>query len=134
MISEVDREEESIADLKEVFKKSRFKDQEVADVEIEINLTRGLNTFVCKLDAVFKIGDRYEIVDWKTGTVPKDEESKKQMTLQLALYRFAYSELKKIPIEQIDVSFYFVSEDAELRPESVPSPQEIVGMWEELFA
>jgi DNA helicase-2/ATP-dependent DNA helicase PcrA len=134
MISEVDREEESIADLKEVFKKSRFKDQEVADVEIEINLTRGLNTFVCKLDAVFKIGDRYEIVDWKTGTVPKDEESKKQMTLQLAHYRFAYSELKKIPIEQIDVGFYFVSEDAELRPESVPSPQEIVGMWEELFA
>ena len=134
IISEVDQAPQEIFELTEIFKNSRFNNQSPADVEIEINLTRGSNTFVCKLDAVFQSGDRFEIVDWKTGAAPKDKATEQQMILQLALYRFAYSALKKIPIEQIDVCFYFVGENKELRPEKVPSPEELVKMWEELFA
>ena len=133
IVSEVDDATPDIAELTEIFKNSRFNNQSPADVEIEINLTRGSNTFVCKLDAVFHSGDRFEIVDWKTGAAPKDKATEQQMILQLALYRFAYSELKKVPIEQIDVCFYFVGEEIELRPEKVPGPEEIVKMWEELF-
>ena len=133
IVSQVDDVSPDIAELTDIFKNSRFSSQSPADVEIEINLTRGSNTFVCKLDAVFQSGDRFEIVDWKTGAAPKDKATEQQMILQLALYRFAYSELKKIPIEQIDVCFYFVGEEIELRPEGVPGPEEIVEMWEELF-
>ena len=133
IVSQVDDVSPDIAELTDIFKNSRFSSQSPADVEIEINLTRGSNTFVCKLDAVFQSGDRFEIVDWKTGAAPKDKATEQQMILQLALYRFAYSELKKIPIEQIDVCFYFVGEEIELRPEKVPGPEEIVKMWEELF-
>jgi DNA helicase-2/ATP-dependent DNA helicase PcrA len=134
IVSEVDDAPKEILELTEIFKNSRFKNQSPADVEIEINLTRGSNTFVCKLDAVFQTGDRFEIVDWKTGAATKDKATEQQMILQLALYRFAYSALKKIPIEQIDVCFYFVGDDIELRPEKVPAPEELVKMWEELFA
>ena len=134
IVSEVDDAPKEILELTEIFKNSRFKNLTPADVEIEINLTRGSNTFVCKLDAVFQSGDRFEIVDWKTGAAPKDKATEQQMILQLALYRFAYSALKKIPIEQIDVCFYFVGDDIELRPEKVPAPEELVKMWEELFA
>ncbi|MSY90214.1 MAG: ATP-dependent helicase, partial [Actinobacteria bacterium] len=134
IISEVDQAPQEIFELTEIFKNSRFKNQSPADVEIEINLTRGSNTFVCKLDAVFQSGDRFEIVDWKTGAAPKDKATEQQMILQLALYRFAYSALKKIPIEKIDVCFYFVGDDIELRPQKVPAPEELVKMWEELFA
>jgi DNA helicase-2/ATP-dependent DNA helicase PcrA len=56
------------------------------------------------------------------------------MTLQLALYRFAYSELKGIPIEKIDVSFFFVADNTELRPESIPGPDELMRTWQQLFA
>ena len=133
IISEVDDAPKEIAQLTEIFKSSRFQSQVPVDVEIEINLTKGSNTFVCKLDAVFQSGDRFEIVDWKTGAAPKDKATEQQMILQLALYRFAYSALKKIPIEQIDVCFYFVGDDIELRPENVPGPEELVKMWEELF-
>ena len=133
IISEVDDAPEEIQELTEIFKNSRFHNQTPADVEIEINLTRGSNTFVCKLDAVFQVGQRYEIVDWKTGSAPKDKKSEQEMILQLALYRFAYSELRQIPIESIDVCFYFVGDNIELRPEKVPGPQELVQMWEKLF-
>ena len=134
IISEVDDAPKSIQQLTEIFKDSRFSNQSPADVEIEINLTRGANTFVCKLDAVFESGNRFEIVDWKTGAAPKDKATEQQMILQLALYRFAYSQLRQIPIEKIDVCFYFVGDNIELRPEKVPSPEELVKMWEELFA
>ena len=134
IVSEVDDAPKSIQQLTEIFKDSRFSNQSPADVEIEINLTRGTNTFVCKLDAVFESGNRFEIVDWKTGAAPKDKATEQQMILQLALYRFAYSQLRQIPIEKIDVCFYFVGDNIELRPDKVPSPEELVKMWEELFA
>ena len=134
LIAEVDNPSDEIADLSEVFKNSRFKDLEQADIEVEINLTRGLNTFVCKLDAVFKVGERFEIVDWKTGAAPKTKAEQESMALQLALYRFAYSELRSIPIEMIDVSFYFVADDKELVPEKVPGPAELIEIWEKLFS
>ena len=133
IISEVDDAPAEISELTEIFKNSRFHGQSPVEVEIEINLTRGQNTFVCKLDAVFQVGDRFEIVDWKTGSAPKDKQTEQQMILQLALYRFAYSELKQIPIEQIDVCFYFVGENIELRPEKVPGPEQLLKMWEGLF-
>jgi DNA helicase-2/ATP-dependent DNA helicase PcrA len=133
IISEVDAAPAEISELTEIFKNSRFHGQSPVDVEIEINLTRGQNTFVCKLDAVFQVGDRFEIVDWKTGSAPKDKQTEQQMILQLALYRFAYSELKQIPLEQIDVCFYFVGDNIELRPEKVPGPEQLLKMWVELF-
>ena len=135
LVSEVDNAgTDSIGELTEVFKNSRFVDLDFADVETEINLTHGVNTFVCKLDAVFKLGDRYEIVDWKTGSPPETKQQEREMTLQLALYRFAYSELKGIPIEKIDVSFFFVADNTELRPESIPGPDELMRTWQQLFA
>jgi DNA helicase II / ATP-dependent DNA helicase PcrA len=134
LISEIDNQTSDIADLSEVFIASRFAGLTPADVEVEINLTRGQNTFVCKLDAVFKVGDRYEIVDWKTGSAPKNAAEQESMALQLALYRFAYSELRSIPIENIDVCFFFIADDIELVPNVVPSPEELVKVWEELFS
>ena len=134
LISELDSQIGEITDLAEIFKSSRFKNLTAADVEVEINLTRGQNTFVCKLDAVFQVGDRFEIVDWKTGSAPKSSSEQKSMSLQLALYRFAYSQLRSIPIENIDVSFYFVANDIELIPEDVPDPEELIKIWEALFS
>ena len=46
---------------------------------------------VCKIDAVYFDGDRYQVVDWKTGKAPKDEADLERKQLQLALYRLAYA-------------------------------------------
>jgi len=134
LVSEVDEiQSDSVIELTEIFKGSRFAELDPVDVEIEINLTEGVNTFVCKLDAVFKSGDRYEIVDWKTGSVPESKEDTDLMSLQLALYRLAYSRLRGIPIDQIDVCFYFVADNKELRPSFVPDGEELMNSWRSLF-
>jgi DNA helicase-2/ATP-dependent DNA helicase PcrA len=134
--SEITRPLETSLDfenLKEIFQGSRFASSIPSDIEIEINLTRGQNTFVCKLDAVFEKGDGFEIVDWKTGEPPKTKKDKDAMALQLALYRFAYSEYKNIPIEKVSVCFYFVSDNTELVPEKIFSPDELLVLWNNLF-
>lgn len=134
MISEVDNPTDDIVDLARIFKASRFSGLTARDVEVEINLTKGVNTFVCKLDAVFEKDNRFEIVDWKTGSAPKDDKERDQMVLQLALYRFAYSELRKIPLEDIDVCFYFVADNQELSPEKIPGPDQLMKLWDNLFS
>ena len=134
LVSEIDQPvSSSVSELAEIFKNSRFSNLKDSEIELEINLTHGVNTFVCKLDAVFKVGDRYEIVDWKTGSPPETKEQEQEMILQLALYRFAYSKLRNVPIDQIDVCFYFVADNTELIPEVVPNPEELIKLWERLF-
>jgi DNA helicase-2/ATP-dependent DNA helicase PcrA len=134
LVSEVDQSASSaVSELADVFKQSRFAKLKDSEIELEINLTHGVNTFVCKLDAVFKEGERFEIVDWKTGSPPETKEQEQEMILQLALYRFAYSRLRNVPIDQIDVCFYFVADNTELKPEVVPDPEELMKLWEKLF-
>ena len=134
LVSEIDQlATPAVSELAEIFKNSRFANLKDSEIELEINLTHGVNTFVCKLDAVFKVGERYEIVDWKTGSPPETKEQEQEMILQLALYRFAYSKLRNVPVDQIDVCFYFVAENTELKPEDVPGPEELMELWEKLF-
>jgi DNA helicase-2/ATP-dependent DNA helicase PcrA len=134
LVSEIDQMAiPAVTELAEIFRNSRFANLKDSEIELEINLTHGVNTFVCKLDAVFKVGERYEIVDWKTGSPPETKEQEQEMILQLALYRFAYSRLRDVPVDQIDVCFYFVADNTELRPESVPGPEDLMKLWEKLF-
>jgi hypothetical protein len=39
-----------------------------------------------------------------------------------------------VPVDQIDVCFYFVGDNTELTPEVVPEPAELMKLWEKLFA
>jgi DNA helicase-2/ATP-dependent DNA helicase PcrA len=117
--------------LKATFEKSRWADQQPVEVECEIQVTIGSNTFICKLDAVFKTENGYEIVDWKTGKPPRagDEDDLFERSLQLSLYRMAYSRYRGIPEDEIEVSLYFVNEDREIRPTRVLTEAELVELW-----
>lgn len=118
-----------IENLKTNFAASRFATMKPIDVEREIQLTIAGNTFICKLDAIFATKTGVLIVDWKTGKAPKNADDEKLKTLQLALYRLAYSEFTGLPIEKIEVSFYFVADNIELKPQNVPNRQELMDLW-----
>ena len=117
--------------LKATFEKSRWAKLEPVEIECEIQVTIGANTFICKLDAVFATETGYEIVDWKTGKPPKDgdENDLFERSLQLSLYRMAYSRYRGISESQIDVSLYFVNEDREIRPARVLTEAELIELW-----
>jgi DNA helicase-2/ATP-dependent DNA helicase PcrA len=123
--------QESIQELKANFETSRWANLEPLEIEREIQVTIGGNTFICKLDAVFATADGVEIVDWKTGKKPKDSDDESLKAMQLALYRLAYSRFSGLPLEKIQASFYFVADDSEVKPSRLLSEAELIELWNE---
>lgn len=57
-----------------------------------------------RIDAIYKMGEHYEVVDWKTGSKKLGESS----ALQLAVYRLAWAKLNSIDISQVSAAFHYV--------------------------
>ncbi len=116
--------------LQGIFESSRWAALRPVDVEIEIHLPFDGRIVICKIDAVYALdGERFEIVDWKTGKAPSDAHDLEQKQLQLALYRLAYARFKGIDLSQIDALFYYVSDDAIIRPERLFDEAQLLAAW-----
>ena len=61
--------------------------------------------FQSKIDAIFKKGDEYTIVDWKTDTAMNSTDKHRQ---QLEIYKRVLSTNDGIPIDKIEVAIGFV--------------------------
>jgi DNA helicase-2/ATP-dependent DNA helicase PcrA len=89
------------------------KHAQVLDLEKWFRIKIGNDLFVTgKIDRVDMHPDgKIEIIDYKTGKVPKDEDLKKN--LQLSMYALAASDptLYKKSVENIVLTFYFLSEN-----------------------
>lgn len=119
----------TIEELQSNFQASRFANLIPESVEQEIQLTIGQNTFICKMDAIYATEGGVQIVDWKTNKPPTDAADLYRRSLQLALYRLAYSEYTGMPIEKVQASFFFVGESFELTPELILGRDEILEEW-----
>ena len=125
--------EKTMDELKATFEASRFAKMIPYSIEGEIQVTIKGNTFICKLDAVFKTENGYEIVDWKTGKPPVTEKEISDRSLQLALYRMAFSRLHKVNPDQIEVCLYYVADDLEIKPELIPDEAELISLWDSVL-
>ncbi|MDQ1110758.1 hypothetical protein QE418_000206 [Microbacterium testaceum] len=106
--------------LRECFERSEWAALRPLEVETEIDfVTTRLDgrehVVICKLDAVYRRGERYEIVDWKTGRPPASEPERRLRMLQLELYREAYHAKHGIDLDLIDVALFYVGDELVLR-------------------
>jgi DNA helicase-2/ATP-dependent DNA helicase PcrA len=130
---DADQTQKTVEELREIFENSRFAKMTPHSIESEIQVTIKGNTFICKLDAVFKTDGGYEIVDWKTGKPPVGDKEIAERALQLALYRMAFARLHKVAVEEIEVCLYYVADDLEIKPEEVPSETELISLWDSVL-
>lgn len=112
----------ALSDLTATFLASEWATLQPLEVETEIDfvdpdaLGDGRpRIIICKLDAVYRRGDRIEIVDWKTGRPPRTPREREGRMVQLDLYRRAYHAKHGVPLEQIDVTLFYVADDLVLR-------------------
>lgn len=112
--------DEVLADLKAAFESSEFAHREPVAVERPFSLVLGGRVVRGRIDAVFAHGDRFDVIDWKTGSGHGLD------ALQLAIYRLAWSQLEGVPLERIDAAFYLVSQSKLIRPESFPDLQALL--------
>lgn len=119
--------------LIEQFERSRWAMLQPIAVEQEVTLPFAGRSLVCKLDAVYRSGEgedaRYEIVDWKAGRPPRNEDEKRTRFFQLDLYRHAYAQWAGIDAERIDVSLFYVAEGEELTGGKPRSLTELEEIW-----
>ncbi|SDQ35876.1 DNA helicase-2 / ATP-dependent DNA helicase PcrA [Curtobacterium sp. UNCCL20] len=118
-----------LADFQATFARSRWAGLTPTEVEREIHIPFLGHSVVCKLDAVYEIDGRAEVVDWKTGKAPKGAEDLAKRQLQLALYRVAYAEFTGRPIDEVDAVFYFVADDLEVRPRELLDRAGLERAW-----
>ena len=81
-----------------------------------------------RIDAVYQEGENFVVVDWKTGKV-KAGDDLEAASIQLAMYRLAYSKLYGIPVEKISAAFHYVGYNETVRPADLYSE----GKLEELI-
>jgi len=117
--------------LKGIFERSEWAGLAPEWVELELHLPFDDRLVVCKLDAVYRRGDRFEIVDWKTGKAPTSKADLEQKTYQLALYRLAFADWKGVEPETVDAAFFFVADDRIIRPETFPERDRLLELWRE---
>lgn len=96
--------DQTLESLKTRWLASEWADRQPHAVEVPFEtavagvLVRG------RIDAVYKIGDRYEVVDWKTGSKRLGESA----AVQLAVYRLAWSKLQDVDLSLVSAAFHYV--------------------------
>ncbi|MGI5167617.1 ATP-dependent helicase [Spirillospora sp. CA-253888] len=105
-----------LAMLQERFERSEWGPREPLDVEVPFETMIGDRLVRGRMDAVFRNEDgTYDVVDWKTGAPPGDEELR-HISVQLAAYRLAWADLAGVPVEQVSAAFHYVKAERTVRP------------------
>ncbi|UZK54514.1 ATP-dependent helicase [Streptomyces drozdowiczii] len=112
-------DERDLADLKEAFERTPYARRTPYRVETPFQITLAGRIIRGRIDAVYRTGDTYEIVDWKTGRTHTADP------LQLAVYRLAWAELHGLPLTDVTATFLFVRTGEAVRPASLPGRPEL---------
>ncbi|MFJ4026475.1 ATP-dependent helicase [Paenarthrobacter sp. NPDC089989] len=112
----------------EAFKQSEWANRAPAFVEVPVETKIGDVVVRGRIDAVFRDADgRWQLIDWKTGRRPAGKQLATR-AVQLAVYRLAWSRLKGVPLEDVSAAFYYVAEDAVVRPHDLGQAADLEGI------
>ncbi|MGA5565897.1 UvrD-helicase domain-containing protein [Streptomyces platensis] len=111
-------DEHDLETLKEAFARTPYAHRTPYRVEAPFQLTLAGRVIRGRIDAVYKEpgpdGDRFEIVDWKTGRAHTADP------LQLAIYRLAWAERHGLAPSAVDAAFLYVRTGEVVRPTRLP--------------
>jgi DNA helicase-2/ATP-dependent DNA helicase PcrA len=123
-----------LAELREKFEASDWANKTPVMIEAAVETSVAGLTLRGRIDAVFRRGGdpdkpydpdaMWELVDWKTGRVPSDAEMPRR-SLQLAIYRLAWSRLHDIPLENITGKFVYIAHGVEKTPQDFATAEQL---------
>jgi len=107
--------EAELSELQARFEESEWADRHPVAQEVPFETTIGGQLVRGRMDAVFREGDGYVVVDWKTGEPPRGEAAR-AAEVQLAAYRIAWADLAKVPLSKVSAAFHYVRYNRTVRP------------------
>ncbi|GAB3283010.1 ATP-dependent DNA helicase [Sinomonas notoginsengisoli] len=110
------------------FKRTEWAHRRPAHVEVPIETRVGPVVVRGRIDAVFRDADGgWDLVDWKTGKPPKGAEISDR-SVQLAVYRLAWSRLTGTPLEAIRAAFCYLADGTVIRPGRLAGEAELESL------
>lgn len=107
--------DEAIEALQAAFEASPFADRAPVATERAFAVLINGRVVRGRIDAVFRDGDSYQVVDWKTG--------RHHDPMQLAIYRAAWAQIAGVPVEQVDAAFFVIGPNELVIPSDLPDLQ-----------
>ncbi|MEB3022655.1 ATP-dependent helicase [[Mycobacterium] crassicus] len=112
---------QELAALQESFLASPWAARTPTAVEVPFEMAVGQTLVRGRIDAVFAEPDGgVTVVDWKTGAVPDGPEARQHATVQLGVYRLAWSALTGCPQSQVRAAFHYVRAGTTVVPDELP--------------
>ena len=97
-----DADEADLEELKARFIASEWSQRKPDSQELPFTIGIGPHSVRGRIDAVYREGDEYVVVDWKTN------KQKNANTLQLAIYRAAVAHRFGVPMSSVRACFFYV--------------------------
>ena len=111
--------DEDLVALKEAFLRSEFAERDAERVEVPFSITIAGHPIRGRIDAVYRDGERWQVIDWKTSARDEADE------LQLAVYRLAWAQIAKCDPAEVDAGFHFVRSGNTIMAADLPSLEEL---------
>ena len=109
--------DDNLIELKARFEAGEWGGRWPREVEVPFDTQIGDRQIRGRIDAIFADpGGGYDVVDWKTGQLPRTRQERDAVAVQLAAYRLAWSALADVPLEKVRAAFYYVRHDQTVRP------------------
>jgi DNA helicase II / ATP-dependent DNA helicase PcrA len=121
-----------LAELKAAFEAGDWADRLPSEVEVPFETLIAGRMVRGRIDAVFADdpGGGYDVVDWKTGRRPGSADEGRAVAVQLAAYRLAWAALAQVPLAEVRAAFYYVRDNATVRPADLLDAQGLAALVE----
>jgi DNA helicase-2/ATP-dependent DNA helicase PcrA len=105
-------DDQTLEGLKEAWLASDWANRIPAAVEVPFEAVIGGVLVRGRIDAVYEMNGKFEVVDWKTGSKKLGQSS----AVQLAVYRLAWANLRGIDPALVSAAFHYVPTNITDRP------------------
>ncbi len=117
-------EDRTLEELKSAWLASEFGSISAHKVEVPFETVISGTLVRGRIDAIYKSGDGFEVVDWKTGSKVLDDDS----AIQLAIYRLAWAKLAGVPVEKVSAAFHYVPTGVTDRRTNLMSEDQLIAL------
>jgi DNA helicase II / ATP-dependent DNA helicase PcrA len=121
--------DENLMELRARFEAGEWGGRWPREVEVPFDTRIGDRQVRGRIDAVFADPDGgYDVVDWKTGQLPRTKAERDAVAVQLAAYRLAWAALADVPLDKVRAAFYYVRQDRTVRPADLLDADGLKGL------
>jgi DNA helicase-2/ATP-dependent DNA helicase PcrA len=118
--------DQSLEDLKSAWLASSWAARTPYAVEVPFESVIAGVLIRGRIDAIYKEGEHFEVVDWKTGSKQLGESA----SIQLAVYRLAWAKLQGVAIENVSAAFHYVPTSVTDRRNDLMGEADLIALLE----